>query len=697
MSKVPITPPGGNLDTPTPLSLPSNIPIKFPTQSTIDNALPTKQTSKLLTRSRRPSKIVMSTPTPRIQLLDTNTINQIAAGEVLERPAAAVKELVENSLDAGATRIEIELAGAGRDLIRIRDNGSGMTPEELKLSLLRHATSKIRELSDLDSVMTLGFRGEAIPSIGSVSKLTISTGTEDGRRAVVRVEGGECVYKGAESGPKGTEIRVEDLFYNTPARLKFLKSDTTEVGQIVDFVMRYAIAFPTVSFTLIHNGQSVLQTTGNGDQLEAIASTWTRDMARSLVPVNGELGGLKLQGFVSPPHVTKSNRSLQYLYVNGRPMKSRTLTIALDQAFRDLTPDRRFPVVALNIEIDPSRIDVNVSPTKSEVRFQQEGLAFEAIRVCIRESLLAHGMMPSAAQIATANQAINQAISQSPNISQSLNEVASTQSFRGLTEHSIYAQSPINHSSVTNPAAGGLSNSHWDNPDQPRIVDTGLGKTSDTLTHTLAEASINLNVGNNESMPYLTILDDLFIVGQAMNTFIIAETRHGLIIVDQHVAHERIIYEYLCGLKRSTLIEKQALLVPQTLHLDKRSAILLADKLEEIHSVGFEIDSFGADSFVIRSVPAALKGKDPIKYLTDLVDELVESSVNKRIIPTREQIWIMSSCKMAVKAGDPLSRAEMEKLLLDLATTENPYHCPHGRPITATLTQDDLLRLFKRI
>ena len=641
----------------------------------------------------------MSTPTPRIQLLDTNTINQIAAGEVLERPAAAVKELVENALDAGATRIEIELAGAGRDLIRIRDNGSGMTPEELKLSLLRHATSKIRELSDLDSVMTLGFRGEAIPSIGSVSKLTISTGTEDGRRAVVRVEGGECVYEGAESGPKGTEIRVEDLFYNTPARLKFLKSDTTEVGQIVDFVMRYAIAFPTVSFTLIHNGQSVLQTTGNGDQLEAIASTWTRDMARSLVPVNGELGGLKLQGFVSPPHVTKSNRSLQYLYVNGRPMKSRTLTIALDQAFRDLTPDRRFPVVALNIEIDPSRIDVNVSPTKSEVRFQQEGLAFEAIRVCIRESLLAHGMMPSAAQIATANQAINQAlnISQSPNISHSLNEVASTQSFRGLTEHSIYAQSPINHSSVPNPAVGGRSNSHWDNPDQPRIVDTGLGKTSDTLTHTLAEASVNLNVGNNESMPYLSILDDLFIVGQAMNTFIIAETRHGLIIVDQHVAHERIIYEYLCGLKRSTLIEKQALLVPQTLHLDKRSAILLADKLDEIHSVGFEIDSFGADSFVIRSVPAALKGKDPIKYLTDLVDELVESSVNKRIIPTREQIWIMSSCKMAVKAGDPLSRAEMEKLLLDLATTENPYHCPHGRPITATLTQDDLLRLFKRI
>lgn len=619
----------------------------------------------------------------RIRLLDTNTINQIAAGEVLERPAAAVKELVENALDAGATKIEIELRGAGRELIRIRDNGSGMSPVELKMSLLRHATSKIRSLTDLDSVLSLGFRGEAIPSIGSVSRLTISTGTTDGMRSVVRVEGGELTYEGAEAGPQGTEIRVEDLFYNTPARLKFLKSDTTEVGQIVDFVMKFAVAYPSVSFSLSHNDQSILQSNGSGDQLEAISAVWSRELARSLVPVDAGLGGIRLVGYVSPPHVTKPNRSLQYLYVNGRPMKSRTLTVALDQSFRDLTPERRFPLVALNIIIDPDRVDVNVSPTKSEVRFQQEGVIFEALRVCVREALLSHGMMPSASQIALANDALKQ-VSQSQSFQSVSYPFSGNQGNHlipsgGLTDRSIFAQSPLQNAVVH---------------DQPRMLDSTPGSEVHPLGSPFEH---QFQTGSNASMPYLSILDDLHIIGQAMNTFIIAETRNGLVIVDQHVAHERIIYEYLCGLKRSTLIEKQALLVPQTLHLDKRSAVLLSEKLEEIHSVGFELDTFGSDSFVIRSIPAALRGKDPVKYLTDLIDELVETSVSRKLVPTREQIWIMSSCKMAVKAGDPLSKPEMEKLLVDLATTENPYHCPHGRPITATLTQDDLLRLFKRI
>ncbi len=603
-------------------------------------------------------KGIQSLSHSRIQLLDSHTINQIAAGEVVERPAAVVKELVENAIDAGATRIDVELESAGRDLIRVSDNGSGMTPEEARLCLERHATSKIRGLDDLNEVMSLGFRGEAIPSIGSVSRMTISTAPADGMRTVVRVEGGQILPETAEAGPQGTTIRVEDLFYNTPVRLKFLKSDTTEVGQAVDFVMKYALAYPSVAFGLTHNGQRVLQTSGSGDQLEAISDIWGRDTARSLVPVDSRLGGIRIVGFVSPPHVTKPNRNLQYLYVNGRPMKSRTLTIALDQAFRDLTPERRFPLVALNIEIEPSRIDVNVSPTKSEVRFQQEGIAFEGLRVCIREALLAHGMMPSAAQIAMANQALRQA--QAP------------------TDWSIYAQSPLPTQAVT--------------PLEQVPTISDLGVNSSQLDPFFVAPKIA-----NEAMPYIQLLDDLRIIGQAMKTFIIAETKHGLVIVDQHVAHERILYEYLCGLKRSTLIEKQSLLMPQTLHLDRRAALLLEEKLEEIRSVGFDLESFGGDAYVVRSIPAALRGKDPIKYLKDLIDELVESSVTRKLVPTREQIWIMSSCKMAVKAGDPLSHAEMEKLMVDLATTENPYHCPHGRPITATLTHDDLLRLFKRI
>lgn len=578
---------------------------------------------------------------------------------MVERPAAAVKELVENSIDAGSTRIEIELSEAGKQLIRVSDNGCGMSAEEARMSLLRHATSKIRSLEDLTNVGSLGFRGEAIPSIASVSRMTISTANQDGMRTLLRVEGGEEQPMTPIAGPKGTEITVENLFYNTPARLKFLKSDTTEVGQVVDLVMKYSISRPDIAFTMIHNGQIALQTSGNGDQLDAISSVWGRETARSLIPVSADLGGIQLRGYVSPPHITKPTRTLQYLFVNGRPMKSRALTVALDQAFRDLTPERRFPLVCLDIQIDPARIDVNVSPTKSEVRFQQEGVAFEALRVGIREALLAHGMMPNAAQVALANQALRQATAPSP--------------FNSPFEASLLAQSPL---------------------------DTSGRAVVDQRQIAYAEIPSSSNVAPSLSggaMPYIHLLDDLRIIGQAMKTFIIAETKHGLMIVDQHVAHERIIYEYLCGLKRSSMIEKQNLLVPLTLNLDRRSALLLSERMDEIHSVGFELEAFGTESYIVRAAPAALRGKDPVRYLRDLIDELVETSVSKKLVPTREQIWIMSSCKMAVKAGDPLSHAEMEKLLIDLATTENPYHCPHGRPITATLTTDDLLKLFKRI
>lgn len=577
----------------------------------------------------------------------------------MERPAAAVKELVENSIDAGSTRIEIELSEAGKQLIRVSDNGCGMSAEEARMSLLRHATSKIRSLEDLTNVGSLGFRGEAIPSIASVSRMTISTANKDGMRTLLRVEGGEEQPMTPIAGPKGTEITVENLFYNTPARLKFLKSDTTEVGQVVDLVMKYSISRPDIAFTMIHNGQMALQTSGNGDQLDAISSVWGRETARSLIPVSADLGGIQLRGYVSPPHITKPTRTLQYLFVNGRPMKSRALTVALDQAFRDLTPERRFPLVCLDIQIDPARIDVNVSPTKSEVRFQQEGVAFEALRVGIREALLAHGMMPNAAQVALANQALRQATAPT--------------SFNSPFEASLLAQSPL---------------------------DTSGRAVVDQRQIAYAEIPSSSNVAPSLSggaMPYIHLLDDLRIIGQAMKTFIIAETKHGLMIVDQHVAHERIIYEYLCGLKRSSMIEKQNLLVPLTLNLDRRSALLLSERMDEIHSVGFELEAFGTESYIVRAAPAALRGKDPVRYLRDLIDELVETSVSKKLVPTREQIWIMSSCKMAVKAGDPLSHAEMEKLLIDLATTENPYHCPHGRPITATLTTDDLLKLFKRI
>lgn len=589
---------------------------------------------------------------PSVRLLDLHTVNQIAAGEVVERPASVVKELVENALDAGATRIDIDLVGSGKSLIRVVDNGLGMDVTDAQQALMRHATSKIASVDDLQLVRTLGFRGEALPSIASVSRLTLSTGRTDGLRTQIRVEDSQIGSPGGAAGARGTEVLVEDLFYNTPARLKFLKSDSTELGQSLEHVSRYAVAYPHVAFQLTHNGQVGLKTSGGGDMQDAISDVWGRDMARSLAEVRLEAAGMVLQGFVSPPHVTKPTRNYQYLFVNGRPVRTRTLTAAIDQAFRDLTPEKRFPLLVLMIDIDPARIDVNVSPTKSEVKFQQEGQAFDAIRVALKTALMEHGMMPNAAGVAAANEALAAARAAVP-------ETFDYRSF----------QKPI-----PRPAS----------EDAPMLLDAPAVDVPFPL------------VSSDPALPFISLLDGLRVIGQAMNTFIIAETKHGLVVVDQHVAHERILYEYLCGIKGSSAIEQQVLLVPQTLHLDRRSAVLLRERLHEVIDVGFDLEPFGGESYVVRAVPAAIRNKDALKVLRDLVEELVDASVGRRLIPTREQIWITSSCKMAVKAGDPLSIAEMEKLLVDLATTENPYLCPHGRPITVTLGTDALFRMFKR-
>jgi DNA mismatch repair protein MutL len=639
--------------------------------------------------------------TGRIRLLDPHTINQIAAGEVVERPASVLKELIENAIDSGASRIRVELGDSGKSLIRVSDDGCGMSCEEVRLALQRHATSKITDVEDLQRVGTLGFRGEALPSIASVSRTTISTGTEDGLRFVLEVEGGEVRPERAASGPRGTEVSVEDLFFNTPARLKFLKSDSTELGACLECISRYALGYPGVAFHVTHNRQLAMQTSGSGDLVEAIADVWGREIARSLAEVDTQAGDLRIRGFVSPPHVNRPTRAYQYLYVNGRPVKARTLMAALDQAYRDLTPDRRYPVVVLKIEVPPDRVDVNVSPTKSEVKFQREGQAFDAVRLAVKSSLMEHGMMPSAEGIAAANAALAEA--------RAFDARASDARVWG----GVWS-GPGNGSEVGGDAAGWTAG--WAAGGAPGGVggpgafatnayaaSLHLGELSaaaqaplDRLDVPLPESGIASPHLQRERYPFAELLDGLRVLGQSMNTFIIAETARGIVIIDQHVAHERILYEYLCGLKGATAVERQALLTPATLHLDRRAAVLLRERLDDVAQVGFELEAFGGDSYLVRSAPAALRGADPIKVLRDLVDELVENTVARRLMPTREQIWITSACKMAVKAGDPLGHAEMEKLIVDLASTENPYMCPHGRPITLTLGRDELLRKFKR-
>jgi DNA mismatch repair protein MutL len=596
-------------------------------------------------------------------LLDPHTVNQIAAGEVVERPASVVKELVENALDAGASRVSVTLQDAGRRLIEVSDDGSGMDGETLVLALQRHATSKIRSVEDLDQVATLGFRGEALPSIASVSRTQVATGTGDGVRWSVEAHDGEVTPPSPGPGPAGTTVRVEVLFYNTPARLKFLKSDATELAACLDVVSRAALARPDVAFTAAHNGTVLVRTSGSGDLGTAVSEVWGADAARALAAVDRFNGSARVRGFVSPPHFTKPTRSQQWFFVNGRPVRSRTLQAALDQAFRSLTPERRYPLAVLLIDIDPAEVDVNVSPTKSEVRFRREGGVFDAVRGGVLAALLETGMVPHAEGLAAANAALN-------------------------------------------PLSAGQGALDWTRPSQNGAF-SGPGTVARTAEGPPAGSEASWAGAIDAQRPlaaaepgapegFARFAEELRVLGQIDDTYIVAENADSLVIVDQHVAHERVIYERLRDSRGLAPVEVQRLLEPETLHVGARAAGLLSERLEELAQIGFELEPFGGESFLVRSVPALWRGRSPLQALRDIADELADEPGRGGLTATRDEVYILAACKMAVKAGDRLSTVEMEKLLVDLGKTENPYLCPHGRPITIVLPKADLARRFKR-
>ena len=642
-----------------------------------------------------------------IRTLDEQLVNRIAAGEVVERPASALKELIENALDAGAMRIEIEAEMGGRRLIRVRDDGIGMTRADALNALQRHATSKIATDADLTRITTLGFRGEALPSIASVSRMEILTRAfeeDTGTRLVV--EGGEIKSVEEVGAPIGTTVTVRDLFYNVPARLKFLKTVPTELSHIIETVTRYAFAYPDVSFRLVHERQELIFTPGNGDLLTAAASIWGRETVQSMVQVDYERDAIRVWGLIAPPHQTRPTRQHQYFFVNLRPVRNKTLTAALDEAYKTLTPEKRYPACILLVGIDPRQVDVNVHPAKIEVRFQREQAVFEAVVNAIRAALLQHGMIPSALSPSVSRpQVITPA---RPPDAETIHQILMQRAGRVPADRRVATAPTEANTSVDIPVA----------PAEPPLAETPAAPTT-------APAALPTGVDpfaaqervpvpapspmladetpllpqtepvQTAHMPFAHLMDDLHILGQVRNTYIVASTRQGLVLIDQHVAHERVLYEQLCYKRGALPIPKQHLLTPETLQLSRRDALLLQEKLPDLEAIGFELEPFGVDTYLIRAVPAALKG-DPVQTLRDIIDELVELSVSKRLPVAREQIWITTACKLAVKAGDQLSMPEMRQLIEDLARTENPYLCPHGRPITIALTWHEIERKFKR-
>lgn len=598
----------------------------------------------------------------KIVLLDEVTANQIAAGEVVERPAAVVKELVENALDAGAARVDVSITGGGMQLIRVADDGCGMAPDDVPVALQRHATSKIRTAADLAAILTLGFRGEALPSIASVSKFRLVTRCADNLAGTeVVVHGGKVVSLGETGCPAGTEIRVENLFYNTPARLKFMKSAGAETARIVDTVQRLALAWPEVAFSLTVNGKVQLASAGNGKLDDAAAQVLGRQNMRQMVPLSWQGPLLGVRGMLSKPSLCRANRNLQYFFVNRRPVRSPMLSDALQTAYHTLLPRNRFPAAVILIELEPSEVDVNVHPAKREVRFSREQDVYRQIlagtKAALREAALI-GEVRAPFSIAEQETAAN------------------------LSIYELKADFVVKSASINTESAYPYQKK------QPEFEPGWTVKQAEFVHETAA-------LGVEVSLPATkTAFPQLRPIGQYRSTYILAQAEQGeLYIVDQHAAHERILYDmYKRDLSQGQIPVQEV--IPQTFELDAISAENLRKNMKIFANLGLSFEEFGNHTFILRSIPLFFHNCLDQNTLSEL---LVSAGEDTTAASLFEKALQVISCKAAIKANQALDKAEMEALLNNLAAADEPHTCPHGRPTVLVFTERMVARNFRRV
>ena len=643
-----------------------------------------------------------------IQILSPEVTNQIAAGEVIERPASVVKELVENSIDAGASQVRVEVVGAGKELIRVVDDGCGIEPEEAPLAFERHATSKIRAASDLVAVRTLGFRGEALPSIASVARVTLVTRPRE-RELGARVEASAEGVRAAPAGaPSGTQVEVRDLFYNTPARLKFLRSDSSERRAIAELVANMALAHPEVSFRLSMEGKEILRTPGDGRLKEAVAAVYGRRAAGELVAVEWESPWARISGYVGKPSLAKGNRGAESIFVNGRWVQNRLLFTAVERGYESLLAHRRFPLAVLHLEIDPVLVDVNVHPAKTEVRFKDEREVFKAVMRAVRSALTGADLVASFSPVAEAHgrpaspgpepkaPAWPGAPAAQPRIEWAQERIPAT----GARPLSVNEAEPV---WIPSEAAGppqeeapgsgepaGPAALRAREPSSGEPLHAGL-PLAEAAAEEVWERARREAAERGWDPRHLLVEGAL--LGQLAATYLLVETPLGLWLVDQHVAHERILYERF--LKRSGGPgSTQELLFPQPLELSPVQGRALEEHAGELRRLGFEFEAFGGSDYLLRGVPAGLEGWGG-RDLVQLVEELL--ALFDQTGPSRaERAAATMACRGAVKAGERLLPEEMRALLRELASTENPFACPHGRPVIVQLSLAEIERRFGR-
>jgi DNA mismatch repair protein MutL len=604
----------------------------------------------------------------RIHVLSDQLASQIAAGEVVERPASVVKELVENAIDAGATTINLDIREGGRKLIQVSDNGSGIPVADIETAFLRHATSKLESAEDLTAIGTLGFRGEALAAIAAVSLVTAVSRSDDEVAGVrLTLDGGRLTSREAVGAPRGTVLSVANLFYNVPARLKFLKSVTTEKRHIDDLITRYALAYPEIRFRLTHDNRITFQSNGQGSRREVLSSIYGPDTAKQLLeidapaanpegegeaPLPKRASSIAVKGFIGPPSLNRSNRRHITLFVNGRWIQDHRLAYAVIQAYHTLLPTGRFPLAVLFLDMPATAVDVNVHPAKTEVRFHQSSHAFSSVQRAVREALVADSPIPQTTHFSSI---------QNSGWGGSLEQ----QSFRRQDAST----------------------------DQGRLgLDWASGDSSLITAQSGNEERDNNQLGGGQ-LPIMRV------VGQAGNAYIIAEGPDGLYLIDQHAAHERILYEQFMATWEENNGQEgmvaQGLVNSAAVQLSPSQATLLNDQLDLLANIGFQIEPFGPNAFMVRSIPAMLANLDPAKALLEMVEDMERGEVPLK--STIESRIILRVCKSAaIKAGQTLSHPEMEAMIRQLEQCDNPHTCPHGRPTLIHLSVTQLAREFGR-
>jgi len=605
----------------------------------------------------------------KIRKLDDALANKIAAGEVVERPASVVKELIENAIDAHSTIIEVELEEAGLAKIRVVDNGDGFEEEDCFLAFERHATSKIKDEADLFRIRTLGFRGEALPSIASVSHLELKTSTGEGPGTWLVLKGGELVQHGRTSSRKGTDITVSHLFFNTPARLKYMKTIHTELGHVVDVINRLALAHPHISFRLTHNGKQLFYTNGNGDVRQVLAAIYGLDVAKKMIAIHAETLDFTIDGYVALPEVTRASRNYMTTIVNGRYIKNYSLYKAIEEGYHTLLPIGRHPITFLNIMMDPLLIDVNVHPAKLEVRFSKEAELNELVQQTIRQSFQKKTLIPEVT---------------APRVEKTKAE-QQTFSFEHI----------VKESNTMSPRVTEIYRDQEKKTEERIVLEKSDERVRDQDVKPLDVESVVPSEHVTGEMDQERI-PPLYPIGQMHGTYILAQNENGLYIIDQHAAQERIKYEYFREKLATVTNELQPLLIPLTLTYSSSEYVLIESYRDQLAACGVFLEPFGHNSFIVRSHPQWFPKGEEVAIIEEMIKQVLEmKKVDMKQL--REKAAIMMSCKQSIKANQFLRNDEIFALLESLRKTSDPFTCPHGRPIIIHFSTYELEKMFKRV